>query len=178
MKRARNLSSTHDDKARMKPCTPEEIESMRALSSPVDESALSIARFDDPLTEAIIAAAIEVHRHLGAGLLESVYEECLCRELHLRGLAFERQRPVPVVYKGVTLECGHRRDVVVEGCVLLELKNVEVLQRLHVAQVLTYLKLLSLDVGLLINFNVPTLRQGIRRLTRNHKTSLSPCPDG
>ena len=118
------------------------------------------------LTGAIIGACMEVHSLLGPGLLESVYEDCLCRELSLRGLRFERQRPMPIRYKGITLEGGLRVDLVVEDQVLVELKAVERVLPVHVAQVLTYLKLASLPVALLVNFNVPSLRQGIRRLTR------------
>ncbi len=115
------------------------------------------------LTEKIIGCAIEVHRVLGPGLLESVYEECLCHELQLQGLTTERQIPLPVVYKGVALECGYRMDVVVENTVLVELKTVEKLLPIHEAQLLTYLKLSHLRLGLLINFHVPLLRDGIKR---------------
>ncbi|WP_438044857.1 GxxExxY protein [Sorangium sp. So ce128] len=118
------------------------------------------------LSERIIGACIEVHRHLGPGLLESAYEECLCRELSLMDLGFARQRPLPVTYKGATLECGYRLDVVVEEKLILELKAVEHLLPVYEAQVLTYLKLTHLDVGLLVNFNTPVLRRGIRRLVR------------
>jgi GxxExxY protein len=118
------------------------------------------------LSERVLGACIEVHRHLGPGLLESAYEECLCHELSLASLTFARQRPVPVVYKGVQLDCGYRLDVVVEEQLVLELKAVDHLLPLHEAQVLTYLKLTVLDVGLLVNFNTPVLRRGIRRLVR------------
>jgi GxxExxY protein len=118
------------------------------------------------LSEQVLRACIEVHRHLGPGLLESAYEQCLCHELSLTGLSFERQRPLPVTYKGVTLDCGYRLDVVVEEKLVLELKAVDRLLSIHQAQVLTYLKLTGLDVGLLVNFNTPVLRSGIRRLTR------------
>src|SRR6266851_7742686 len=121
---------------------------------------------DNELTHEIIGAAIEVHKNLGPGLLESTYEECLCHELSQRGIPFERQRPVPVVYKGVKLDCGYRLDVVVEEKLVLELKAVDHLLPVHEAQVLTYLKLTVLDVGLLVNFNTPVLRRGIRRLVR------------
>ena len=116
------------------------------------------------LTRAIIGAAIEVHRSLGPGLLESAYEECLCRELELQGIAFERQKPLPLEYKGLKLECGYRVDLVVDGTVVVEIKSVEALLPIHEAQLLTYMKLGGWKVGLLINFNVPVLRQGIRRL--------------
>ena len=117
------------------------------------------------LTEAIIGAAIEVHRPLGPGLLESAYEECLCHEFALSGLRFERQRALPVAYKGVLLDCGYRVDVVVEDNVIVELKTVERLLPIHDAQLLTYLKLMDRRVGLLVNFNVPVLKQGIKRIT-------------
>ena len=115
------------------------------------------------LTELIIGAAIEVHRALGPGLLESAYEECLCRELSLRGISFQRQLPLPVVYKGLTLECGCRIDLLVDGIVVVEIKSVEKLGPIHDAQLLSYLKLGGWKVGLLINFNVPVLKDGIRR---------------
>ena len=115
------------------------------------------------VTEAIIGAAIEVHRTLGPGLLESAYEECLCHELRLRGIPFERQRPLPVTYKGLDLECGYRLDLLVHDAVVVEIKAVEALQPIHEAQLLTYLKLGGWKVGLLINFNVPILKNGIRR---------------
>ncbi len=111
----------------------------------------------------IIGAAIEVHRALGPGLLESAYEKCLCRELTLRQIPFERQRPLPVEYKGVRLDCGYRLDLLVADTVVVEIKAVERLLPIHEAQLLTYLKLGGWKVGLLINFNVPVLKQGIRR---------------
>ena len=114
----------------------------------------------EDLTEKVIGAAIEVHRALGPGLLESAYEECLCRELNLRGLAFQRQVPLPVEYKGVKLDCGYRLDLVVQDEVILELKCVEHLLPVHDAQLLTYLKLTGKRVGLIINFNVATLVRG------------------
>jgi GxxExxY protein len=117
----------------------------------------------DPLTSEIIAAAIEVHRALGPGLLESAYEECLCHELHLRGLSFQRQVDVPVSFKGVKLDCGYRVDLIVEDSVVIELKALDRLAGVHEAQLLTYLKLTGRHVGLLINFNVAVLRHGIRR---------------
>jgi GxxExxY protein len=117
----------------------------------------------------VIGACMEVHRQLGPGLLESTYEECVCHELGLKGMQFERQKVLPVVYKGVKLDCGYRLDVVVERCVILELKAIETLLPVHEAQILTYLKLSGLSLGLLINFNVPVLKQGIRRLVNNLK---------
>jgi GxxExxY protein len=121
---------------------------------------------NDPLTERIIGFAIEVHRHLGPGLLESAYEECLCHELSQDGLVFRRQVPLPVVYKSVRLDCGYRLDIVVENSVVIELKGVERLMPIHEAQLITYLKLSGIPTGLLLNFNTPVLREGIRRLTR------------
>ena len=118
----------------------------------------------DLLSEAVIGAAIEVHRALGPGLLESAYEECLCHELNLRGLTFNRQVDLPVAYKGVRLDSGYRLDIVVEGQLLLELKAVEALLPIHEAQLLTYLKLSGIATGLLMNFNVPVLRNGLRRM--------------
>ncbi len=116
------------------------------------------------LTQAIIGAAIEVHRAIGHGLLESAYEECLCKELTLQKISFERQRPLPLEYKGVKLECGYRLDLLVEDTVVLEVKAVDAIISIHEAQLLTYMKLGGWKVGLLINFNVPVLKQGIKRL--------------
>ncbi len=115
------------------------------------------------ITEEIIGASIEVHRALGPGLLESAYEECLAHEMGLHGLGFDRQMPLPVTYKGVNLDCGYRLDFLVEKSVLLELEAVERIEPIHEAQLLTYLKLGSWKLGLLINFNVPVLKDGIRR---------------
>ncbi len=123
----------------------------------------------DPRTSRIIAAAIEVHRHLGPGLLESSYEQCLCHELRLRGLQFERQVPLPVIYKGLALDCGYKIDLIVQDEVVLELKSIERIMPIHQAQLLTYLKLARKSIGLLINFNVPILIQGICR-----RGSLTP----
>ena len=114
----------------------------------------------EELTENIIGAAIEVHRGLGPGLLESAYEECLCHEFHLRGICFERQRPLPVEYKGVKLACGYRLDLIVESTVILEIKCVEHILPVHEAQLLTYLKMTGMRVGLILNFNTPTLVRG------------------
>ncbi|HTP84821.1 MAG TPA: GxxExxY protein [Alphaproteobacteria bacterium] len=128
------------------------------------ESDRERAARSDPLTEKIIGAAIEVHRALGPGLLESAYEVCLCHEFSLAGLQFRRQVPLPVTYKSVTLDCGYRADIVVESTVMLELKTVEAVLPVHKAQLLTYLKLSGLRVGLLINFNVPMLKDGLVRM--------------
>jgi GxxExxY protein len=116
------------------------------------------------LTQQIIGAAIEVHHTLGPGLLESAYGTCLCRELELRKISFERQTELPIIYKGVRLDCGYRLDVVVEQMVVLELKTVEALQPIHEAQLLSYLRLGDYPLGLLMNFHVPILKQGIKRL--------------
>jgi GxxExxY protein len=115
------------------------------------------------ITEKIIGAAIEVHKHLGPGLLESAYEECLFFELTQKGLKAERQKPVAIVYKEIKLEYGYRMDLLVENCVVLELKCVEALLPVHEAQILTYLKFANKELGLLINFNVSLLKNGIKR---------------
>lgn len=121
------------------------------------------------ITAKIIGAAIEVHKTIGPGLLESAYEECLAHEMRIRGLNFERQVPLPVAYKGVTLDCGYRLDFPVKKAVVLELKALDALQPIHEAQLLTYLRLSGWTVGLLINFNVPVLRDGIKRVVLNYK---------
>jgi GxxExxY protein len=118
----------------------------------------------DPLTDQIIGFAIEVHRHLGPGLLESAYEDCLCYELNENGMDFKRQVPLPVVYKSVRLDCGYRMDIVVANRLILELKAAERLLPIHEAQVLTYMRLSGIPTGLLLNFNTPVLKDGIRRL--------------
>ena len=117
------------------------------------------------ITEAIIGAAIEVHRHLGPGMLESVYEAALAYELAERGIAVERQKPVPLVYKGLKFDEGYRLDLLVGGAVIVELKCVDAILPIHEAQLISYLKLTGLKVGLLINFKVPVLKQGIKRLS-------------
>lgn len=119
---------------------------------------------NEALTEQIIGGAIEVHRHWGPGLYEEVYERSLCRELQLRKIAFERQLEIPLVYKGETVGEDLRLDLWVEKQVVVELKAVAELLAIHEAQLLTYMKLTGSGVGLLINFNVPVLKQGIRRL--------------
>jgi GxxExxY protein len=126
------------------------------------------------LTERVIGACIEIHRSLGPGLLESAYEECPCYELLQTGIKFERQKPLPVHYKDVKLDCGYRLDLVVEEKIIIELKAVESLLPIHVAQLLTYLKLSGLTLGLLINFNVAMLKQGIKRIVNNFQDSASP----
>ena len=116
------------------------------------------------LTEKVIAAAIEVHRELGPGLLESAYEACLVFELTQSGFEVERQKALPVIYKSVHIDCGYRLDLLVERQVVVELKAVQALNALHEAQLLSYLKLSGHHVGLLINFNVKLLKHGVRRL--------------
>jgi GxxExxY protein len=120
--------------------------------------------YQEQLTGQIIGAAIEVHKQLGPGLLESTYQACLCHELELRGISFECQKPLPLEYKGIKLECGYRIDLLVAGLVVVEIKSVEALAPIHEAQLLTYLKLTGVKVGFLINFNVVVLKDGIRRL--------------
>jgi GxxExxY protein len=114
----------------------------------------------EALTERLIGAAIEVHRALGPGLLESAYEECLCHEFHLRGISFERQRALPVEYKNIKLDCGYRLDLIVEDEVILEIKCVEHILPVHEAQLLTYLKMTGKRVGLILNFNVSVITHG------------------
>ena len=128
----------------------------------------------DPLTNAITGAAIEVHRTLGAGLLESAYEECLCFELSSVGLKFRRQVPVPVRYKTVNLDCGYVLDLLVEDCIIIELKTVEKLLPIHEMQLLTYLRLTGRHVGLLMNFRERTLKSGLRRIVNNFSDPSAP----
>ena len=117
----------------------------------------------DELSNQVIGCSIEVHRTLGPGLLESTYEQCLAHELKLKGLSFKLQWPLPVQYKGIELDCGYRVDIFVEDNLILELKSVERIKDIHEAQLLTYMKLAGSKVGLLINFNVRVLKDGIRR---------------
>ena len=119
---------------------------------------------DDPLTRKIIGSAIEVHRRLGPGLLESTYETCLCYELELNGLQVQRQVPIPVIYRDVKLDSGYRIDILVENEVVIEVKSVAALLPVHEAQLLSYLKHIGGGRGLLINFNVKLLKNGIKRL--------------
>jgi GxxExxY protein len=122
---------------------------------------------ENELSNKIVGAAIEVHRTLGPGLLESTYEECLCHELSLNQIPFERQVIMPVVYKGNRLECGYRADIVVDNKVILELKSVADVQPIHKAQLLTYLKLSGLKLGLLLNFNAVLMKDGIKRFVKD-----------
>ena len=118
---------------------------------------------NDPFTGKVIGCAIEVHRVLGAGLLESTYQQCLAHELHLKGIAFQLEHPLPVVCKKVKLDCGYRIDILIENRLIIELKAVEEIKGIHKAQLLTYMKLSGIDTGLLINFNVERLKDGIQR---------------
>ncbi|MGZ8929110.1 MAG: GxxExxY protein, partial [Methylobacter sp.] len=117
----------------------------------------------DNLSRQVIGCAIEVHKTLGPGLLESTYEHCLAHKLYLAELSHPVQKPLPVNYKGIVLDCGYRLDLVVENKLVVELKSVEKLQKTHEAQILTYMKLTGLNVGLLINFNESILKNGIKR---------------
>jgi GxxExxY protein len=120
-----------------------------------------MAKFSE-LSHRVIGCAIEVHRELGPGLLESTYEQCLAHELGLKGISYKIQHPLPVKYKGVVLECGYRIDLLVEDEIILELKSVDELKGIHEAQLLTYMKLAGIKQGFLINFNVQRLKQGLR----------------
>ena len=117
----------------------------------------------DELSNRVIGCAIEVHRELGPGLLESTYEQCLARELSLNGIEFKLQHPLTVEYKGMRIDCGYRVDVLVEGKLIIELKSVQDIKGIHEAQLLTYMKLSRVKTGLLINFNVKLLKDGIKR---------------
>src|SRR5438067_1033337 len=128
---------------------------------------------ENALTDRIIGAAIEVHRHLGPGLLETAYQECLCYELSQQGLRFEQEVALPVRYKGIKLDCGYRMDLVVEDTVLVEIKAIEGLLPVHSAQLLTYLKSSGRRVGRLINFNVPILAKGLKRMVNQYPESSS-----
>ncbi|MBE9571070.1 MAG: GxxExxY protein [Proteobacteria bacterium] len=116
------------------------------------------------LSSRIIGAAIEVHKALGPGLLESAYEECLSHEFSFRNFSFERQKSLPLIYKGKKLDCGYRLDLVVENAIILELKSCEKIEPIHKAQLLTYLKLSGLHLGLILNFNTTVMRDGIVRI--------------
>jgi GxxExxY protein len=121
------------------------------------------------LSSTIIGAAIEVHKVVGPGLLESAYEECLCHELTLLKIAFERQKPLPIIYKNCKLDCGYRLDIVVDSAIIVELKSCARVEPIHKAQLLTYLKLSGIPLGLLLNFNVPVMRDGIVRIINGKK---------
>ena len=117
----------------------------------------------DPLTGKVIGCAIEVHRALGPGLLESAYRQCLAHELERNGIPFKAEQPVPIEYKGIRLDCGYRIDLLLEDCLILELKSVDEIIGIHEAQLLTYMKMTGIKTGLLINFNVCKLIDGIKR---------------
>ncbi len=122
-------------------------------------------RPEDLITEKIIGAAIEVHKQLGPGLLESAYQVCLAHEMELRGIRFEREKPMPLIYKGITMEQAYRADFVVEDTIVVELKAVKEFENIHTAQLMSYLKLADLKLGLLLNFNVKLLKiGGIKRV--------------
>ena len=125
----------------------------------------------DQVTGRIIGAAIEVHRHLGPGLLESAYETCLAFELEQLGFRIERQRTLPVVYKNVKLDCGYRLDIVVEGVIIVEVKAIDQLAPIHDAQLLSYLRISGLKVGLLMNFHVRVLKDGLKRIVNEFPDS-------
>ncbi len=132
---------------------------------------------ENEITERIIGAAIEVHRHLGPGLLESAYEECLCYELAQVGLSFKRQVHMPIHYKGIILEAAYKMDLLVEDTVVVEVKSAEATIPIHSAQLLTYLKSSGKPIGLLINFNVPMLKDGIKRVVNDYTGApLSSSP--
>lgn len=122
---------------------------------------------ENQISEKIIGCAIQVHKELGPGLLESSYEECIYYEIVQSGLLVEKQKPLPLVYKDVKLDCGYRIDLIIEGKVIVEIKAVESLNDIHMAQILTYLKLSKVRLGLLMNFNVTLLKSGIKRVVNN-----------
>ncbi|HEY5838063.1 MAG TPA: GxxExxY protein [Pyrinomonadaceae bacterium] len=129
------------------------------------------------ITREVIGAAIEVHSQLGPGLLESSYRECLCRELLLRAIPFEREKPLPLEYKGIHLGCGYRLDLLVADSVVVEIKAIEALAPIHEAQLLTYLRIGGWRLGLLINFNVAVLKNGIRRRILGYETEQATVPE-
>jgi len=118
----------------------------------------------EELSNKVIGCAIEVHRNLGPGLLESTYEQCIAHELKIEGMAFKLQYPLPVEYKGIKLDCGYRIDLLVDNCLIVELKSVENVLPIHQAQLLTYMKLSGIKIGLLMNFNVKYMKDGIKRM--------------
>ncbi len=119
---------------------------------------------ENELSSIIIGEAIFVHKKLGPGLLESVYEECLIHRLIQRNLKVERQKPIPLVFESIRLQCGYRCDIIVENLLIIEVKSVDAINEIHIAQVITYLKLANIRLGLLINFNVVQLKTGIKRI--------------
>jgi GxxExxY protein len=141
----------------------------------VEQEGGKTGRFGDG-SDVVIGACVEVHRHLGPGLLESAYELCLAHELEVRGLRIERQRPVPLRYKGIWLDCGYRLDLVVNEALVVEIKAVDRLLPVHQAQLLTYLKLTQLRVGLLVNFHAEVIKNALRRLTLSPNFPSSRLP--
>ena len=129
---------------------------------------------DNEITEKIIGAAIKVHRSLGPGLLESAYQECLFYELQKIELKVEKEKPLPLIYEEVRMECGYRIDLFVENRIIVEIKSVDMLNEIHLAQTLTYLKLADCKLGLLINFNVVQLIKGIKRVINKYKIDSAP----
>jgi GxxExxY protein len=122
---------------------------------------------ENEVSSAVIGAAIEVHKVLGPGLLESAYETCLAHEMRLRKIAFEQQKPLPLTYKGEKLDCGYRLDFLVSNLIVVELKAINAFEPIHNAQMITYLKLTGCKLGLLLNFHSPTMKQGIKRIALN-----------
>lgn len=122
---------------------------------------------ENELSGQVIGAAIEVHKQLGAGLLESAYEECLAHEMTLRSIPFERQKPLPLTYKGTKLDCGYRLDFLVGGLVIVELKTIKAFEPIHKAQTITYLRLTGCKLGLLLNFHSVLMKKGIKRIVLN-----------
>jgi GxxExxY protein len=137
------------------------------------EPAENAELYNHELNRRVIGCAIEVHRNLGPGLLESAYQQCLAHEMHLAGLSFKAQHPVPVYYKGVNLDCGYRLDFLVEDFLVIELKAVDSLISLHQAQLLTYMRLAEAPLGLLLNFNVKLLKDGIKKCAISNFSACS-----
>ncbi len=141
------------------------------------EPAENAELYNHQLSRKVIGCAIEVHRNLGPGLLESTYQKCLTHEMHIAGLSFQAQLPIPVYYKGVNLDCGYRLDFLVDDFLVVELKAVEAISNLHQAQLLTYMRLAEAPIGLVINFNVKFLKDGIRKcaITKFSVNSARSC---
>lgn len=137
------------------------------------EPAENAELYNHPLSHKVIGCAIAVHRALGPGLLESTYEQCLAHEMHLTGLSFTQQQPMPVRYKGVNLDCGYRLDFLVEDFLVVELKAVDRISPIHQAQLLTYMKLAEAPIGLIINFNVKLLKDGINKCAISNFSAYS-----
>lgn len=123
---------------------------------------------ENEITEKVIGCAIRVHRAIGPGLLESAYESCLCHELRKHEVSIERQKPIPLIYEEAKMDCGYRADLMIEGKVIIEIKAVEALNEIHLMQTITYLRLSNCKIGLIINFNVVKLKDGIRRVANNY----------